>query len=161
MCYFAIASFPLNDYRAAKDEVTLNEQDPLAGVTTPADALRMCMEWRGWSQPDLAYVLGVNAATVNQIINGKRGISPDMAKALAVAFNVPVQSIAAVQAQWELDRAREPDPAVKARARVQSEYPLREMIKRGWLSGDDLEKELCGFFDVRNVADVPHLNHAT
>lgn len=118
------------------------------------------MEWRGWSQPDLAYVLGVNTATVNQIINGKRGISPDMAKALAVAFNVPVESIAAVQALWELDRARDPDPAVKARAKVQSEYPLREMIKRGWLSGGNLEAELCRFFDVENVAEVPHLNHA-
>jgi HTH-type transcriptional regulator / antitoxin HigA len=138
----------------------LNEIDPLEGVKTPADALRTCMERRGWSQSDLAYVLGVNVATVNQILNGKRGISPDMAKALAVAFDVPVQSIAAVQAQWELDRARDPDPAVEARARVQSEYPLREMIKRGWLSGDDLEKELCHFFDVPNFAEVPHLSHA-
>jgi len=118
------------------------------------------MEWRGWSQPDLAYVLGVNTATVNQIVNGRRGISPDMAKALAVAFRVPVQSIAAIQAQWELDRAREPDPAVAARARVQSEYPLREMIKRGWIEGDRLETDLVQFFGVSDLAEVPHLDHA-
>jgi HTH-type transcriptional regulator / antitoxin HigA len=157
---FCYCAFVNQGVSSKKNEVTLNTNDPLAGVKTPADALRTCMEWRGWSQPDLAYVLGVNVATVNQIINGKRGISPDMAKALAVAFNVAVQSIAAVQAQWELDRARDPDPAVEARARVQTEYPLREMIKRGWLSGENVEQELCQFFDVNNVNDVPHLSHA-
>lgn len=138
----------------------MSVEDPLDGIQTPADALRACMEWRGWSQPDLAYVLGVNTATVNQIINGRRGISPDMAKALAVAFGVPVQSIAAVQAQWELDRARDPDPGVAARARVQGQYPLREMIKRGWLSGEALENELTEFFGVTDLAEVPHLSHA-
>lgn len=160
MRYFAIAWRSEEGHTLFVEGKMMTLTDPLEGIKTPADALRACMERRGWSQPDLAYVLGVNTATVNQIINGRRGISPDMAKALAVAFDVPVQSLAAVQAQWELDRARDPEPGVAARARVQGEYPLREMIKRGWLSGDALESELAAFFGVGDLADVPHLSHA-
>lgn len=142
-------------------EVTVSIQDdPFPGVQTPAEALRIGMERLGWSQPDLAYVLGVNPATVNQILNGKRGISADMAKALALAFAMPEEAFAAVQATWDLSRARDPDPGVAARARVQTQYPLREMVKRGWLKGSNLDAELCDFFGATSLGDIPHLLHA-
>src|SRR5579871_127228 len=128
---------------------------------TPGDALREWMQRRDWSQSDLAYVLGVNNAAVNQILQGKRGISADMAKALAVAFDLPLDTFVKLQAEWELQRARDPDPAVGARAKIQSEYPLREMMKRGWINGEaDVEGELCRFFDAKSLDDVPRLAHA-
>jgi HTH-type transcriptional regulator/antitoxin HigA len=129
---------------------------------SPADALRGWMEQRGWSQTDLAYVLGVNSATVNQIISGKRGISAEMAKALAAAFALPLDTFARLQARWELQTARDPDPSVTARARVQAAYPLREMMKRGWIGGEGREigDDLCEFFEVKSLDAVPHLDHA-
>lgn len=136
---------------------------PLRNTTpSPAEFLAGLMDKRGWSQTDLAYVLGLKTtAGINPILNGKRGISPDMAKALAVAFNLPAEEFARVQAEWELSQARDPDPGVTARARVQSEYPLREMTKRGWIKeSDDLEKQLCHFFGVNTLTEIPRLSHA-
>jgi HTH-type transcriptional regulator/antitoxin HigA len=84
-----------------------------------------------------------------------------MAKALASAFNMPAEVFAKAQAEWELLQAKDPDPGVAARARVQSAYPLREMTRRGWLREDhDLEAQLCRFFEVQSLADAPHLAHA-
>jgi HTH-type transcriptional regulator/antitoxin HigA len=46
------------------------------------------LDERGWSQRDLAYVLGCPDQAINMIVSGKRGITPEMAKALAAAFDV-------------------------------------------------------------------------
>src|SRR5437763_12775294 len=84
--------------RFMSDEAEGSESSTLS----PAVALRAAMEERNWSQSDLAYVLGVKSAVINQILAGKRGISSEMAKALAVAFVKPTSTFARVQAEWEL-----------------------------------------------------------
>jgi HTH-type transcriptional regulator/antitoxin HigA len=131
---------------------------------SPADALRAAMEECGWSQSDLAYVLGVKSAAINQILAGKRGISSDMAKAFAIAFDKPASTFARVQADWDLRLAQEPDPRIRDRARIQATYPLREMIKRGWFNEDcsdeQLSVQLCAFFGVKSLDQVPHLSFA-
>ncbi|PYT99482.1 MAG: hypothetical protein DMG38_11500 [Acidobacteria bacterium] len=38
------------------------------------------MEERGWSQRDLAFILGVSEQAINPILNGKRGISPEIGR---------------------------------------------------------------------------------
>lgn len=121
------------------------------------------MEERGWLNRDLAYILGVPESTVSAIINGRRGISAEMAGALGAAFDVAAEFFANLQKAYELARADAPDPAVAKRGRVQSEYPLREMIKRRWLidsAPDLLEAQIASFFEVRTLDEVPHLAHA-
>jgi HTH-type transcriptional regulator/antitoxin HigA len=118
---------------------------------------------RGWSQTDLAYILGVQPQAVNQIISGKRGISPDMAKALGGAFGTSADLFANMQNAYDLARANEPDPAIARKGKVQAKYPLREMVRRGWIaqgSIEMLELQLARFFDVDVIAKVPHLEHA-
>ena len=43
-------------------------------------------------------------------------------------------------------------------------YPLREMIKRGWIDPEhrqgSLEQQVCDFFGVASLDQVPHLDHA-
>lgn len=57
----------------------------------PGIILKEEMETRGWSQRDLALVVGCAEQTINRIVNGKAGISADMSKALAVAFSVSAE----------------------------------------------------------------------
>ena len=52
----------------------------------PGVLIREELEARGWLQRDLAYILGCPAESVNKILGGKRGISPDMARALGEAY---------------------------------------------------------------------------
>src|ERR1700680_4916356 len=110
--------------------------EELTPFQIPAEVVRSAMDLHGWSQADLAYVLGVDRTAISQVLAGKRGISPDLAKALAGAFGLPIETFAKIQAEWELRNAKDPDSSLVARAAVQSRYPLREMIKRGWLKDD-------------------------
>jgi HTH-type transcriptional regulator / antitoxin HigA len=138
--------------------VTYNE-----AVPHPGYFIREELEARDWTQRDLAFILGVQEQSVNQIILGKRGISPEMAKSLGDAFEVSPEFFANLQKAYDLARAREPDPSVKRRARLQSSYPIREMIKRGWLEDTDaamLELQMTRFLGAANYNDVPHIAHA-
>jgi HTH-type transcriptional regulator/antitoxin HigA len=118
---------------------------------------------RDWTQSDLAYILGCPVQAVNMIISGKRGISPEMAKALGHAFDVPGEFFANLQKAFDLSQARDPDPAVSRRARLQSAFPIREMIKRGWLHETDaamLEAQMMRFFEVNRLEDISQIPHA-
>ncbi len=63
------------------------------GIPVPSlgTIIREELEERNWSQRDLAFVIGCPEQAINMIVSGKRGISPDMAKALGDAFNVPAE----------------------------------------------------------------------
>ena len=122
------------------------------------------LEAREWSQRDLAYILGCPEQAITAIINGKRGITSDMAKALALAFEVSPELFTNLQQAYDLAKADDPDPSISVRRLIQSKYPAREMIKRGWLSdtkdSELLEAQIAHFFGVRDFKEVPHLSHA-
>ena len=132
-------------------------------VPHPGEFIAEELEARGWAQRDLAYILGVPEQSVNTIISGKRGISPEMAKALGDAFDVSPMFFTNLQNAYSMSRAQAPDPAIAKRALFQGAYPVREMIKRGWLVDTDvtlLEAQLMRFFRKNSVNDIPHLAHA-
>lgn len=135
----------------------------LIDVPHPGEYVREELEARGWSQRDLAYILGVPEQAINMITSGKRGISPEMAKALGTAFDVSAGYFANLQQAYEMVNARAPDPAVSRRAALQATFPVREMIRRGWLNDSDigmLETQIMRFFRKGSLADVPYLAHA-
>ncbi|WP_176484561.1 HigA family addiction module antitoxin [Sphingomonas spermidinifaciens] len=122
------------------------------------------LEARDWLQRDLAYILGVPEQTVNMIVSGKRGISPEMAKALGDAFDVAPAFFSNLQNAYEMSKARAPDPAVARRALLQSIFPVREMIKRAWLEDTDvplLEAQLMRFFRRNDLTAITHMAHAS
>jgi len=132
----------------------------LKDVPHPGEFIREELEARGWLQRDLAYILGMSEQAVNMIVSGKRGISPEMAKALSQAFDVNPEFFANLQKSYEMANAKEPDPGIAHRARWQAAYPVREMIKRGWLEAADpdlMEAQMIRFFGVNSVDDIPHL----
>lgn len=127
-------------------------------VDPPGEFIKQELEAREWSQRDLAFILGMTEQQLNPILSGKRAITPDMARLLGDAFDVPAEFFANLQKQFDLSRAKEPDPAIKLRAALQGFYPIREMIRRGWLEESDpslLELQFTRFFEARNLSDVP------
>ncbi|MDX2151645.1 MAG: helix-turn-helix domain-containing protein [Bryobacteraceae bacterium] len=57
---------------------------------TPAGMLKFLMEQHGLRQMDLVGLVG-SRALVSQLVNGKRGISKDIAKKLAARFGVSAE----------------------------------------------------------------------
>lgn len=138
-------------------------RDDMTG-RAPGDYIREHMEAKGWTQSDLAYALGVPLGSLNPILNNKRAISINMARALAAALDMDAAQIAAVQAAWDVASADEPDPGIAARSRILSKYPVREMAKRGWIDPEhgngSLEEQVCRFFGVKSLDEVPSISHS-
>jgi HTH-type transcriptional regulator/antitoxin HigA len=71
---------------------------------------------------------------------------------------MPAEFFMNLQKMYDLQKARKADPGVKTRAAWISNFPVREMIKRGWLEdteADLLDLQMMRFFDVNRLDDVP------
>ena len=64
--------------------------------------LRQCIAPRGITITDAAQALGVARNTLSELVNGKRGISPEMAVRLAQVFGGTEQGWLVQQAQYDL-----------------------------------------------------------
>jgi len=64
--------------------------------------LRQCIEPLGLTITDAAAALGVTRSTLSELVNGKRGISPEMAVRLSEVFGGSAESWLVQQAQYEL-----------------------------------------------------------
>jgi HTH-type transcriptional regulator/antitoxin HigA len=132
-------------------------------IKHPGFYIKEELDERGWSQRDLAFILGVPEQAVNMIISGKRGISPDMARSLGDAFDVHPDLFANLQKDHDMAQARQPKPGVSLLGKMHVNYPVREMVNRGWLVNAEAEminQQLARFFEVQNTAQIPYMAHA-
>src|SRR5437016_816612 len=83
--------------------------DPEAGgkARSPGAFIQAEMDKRGWGQAALAEVLGRPIGAVNEIINGKRAITPEMAVALGQAFDQPPELWAHREAAFRLSLVKD------------------------------------------------------
>jgi HTH-type transcriptional regulator/antitoxin HigA len=81
--------------------------------------LRATLERLGWSQLDLARVMGRPAAPICEIATNKKRITADTARQLEAATGVEADAWMLCQARWDLKRA----PATGLRG-------IRERAKR-------------------------------
>jgi HTH-type transcriptional regulator/antitoxin HigA len=123
------------------------------GIDPPGVFIKLELEARGWSQRDLAFILGQAEQQLNPLLAGKRAITPDMARLLGDAFDASPHFFLNLQGQYDLKNAKEPDPAVRTRAGLQASYPVRDMIRRGWVHDGEaslLQLQIDRFFEVAN-----------
>ena len=64
--------------------------------------LRDCIEPLALSITDAAAALGVTRTTLSELVNGKRGISPEMAVRLSKVFGGSAESWLVQQVQYDL-----------------------------------------------------------
>lgn len=142
----------------------MTERTP-AETFPPGEFLKEELEARGWTQIDLAEILGRPIQAINEIIAGKKTITPDTAKELADALGTSAQFWLNLESTYQLGRAKAPDPAVTRRARLYELAPIKEMVKRGWIeqssSVEVIEKQICQFFHIEALDKEPiFLRHA-
>ena len=68
--------------------------------------LRQCIEPLGLSITDAAAALGVTRTTLSELVNEKRGVSPEMAVRLSKVFGGTEDGWLVQQAQYELAQVR-------------------------------------------------------
>lgn len=67
----------------------------------------LCLEPLDLTVTDAARALDVSRKTLSSIINGKAGISPEMAVRLSIAFNTSSESWLSQQSQYDLWQAEQ------------------------------------------------------
>ena len=65
----------------------------------------LCLKPKGLSVTEVAKALGVSRKTLSAILNGRAGISPEMAVRLSIAFETTAESWLNQQVQYDLWRA--------------------------------------------------------
>lgn len=72
----------------------------------PGEVLReLCVRPLGLTVTEAARALGVSRKTLSSILNGRSGISPEMAVRLSIALNTTAESWLNQQLQYDLWRA--------------------------------------------------------
>jgi HTH-type transcriptional regulator/antitoxin HigA len=127
-------------------------------IKSPGETIKAELEKRGWTQSDLAQIVGRDLPAISQIINGKRSITPDMAVAFGAAFGNEPDFWLHLDGSFRVSQL-EPNREVERRAKIFSVAPVKEMEKRGWIKETEsvtgLEKELCNFFSVSSLDQEP------
>ena len=76
----------------------------------PGEVLKaLCLEPLGLTVTEAAAALGVSRKTLSSILNGRAGISPEMAIRLSIAFDTTAESWLNQQTQydlWQAERSR-------------------------------------------------------
>ncbi len=117
------------------------------------------LQQRGWSQTDLAQVMGRPTQVVNEIILGRRGVSPRTARELAAAFGTSVEVWRNIDRASRYNRPADTTDDVQLRAKVYSKGPINEMIRRGWIAGtrtaEELGDQVVAFYGLPNLDAEP------
>lgn len=133
---------------------------------TPGEVLRDMLAERGWTQDELAAVMGISRVSVGNLIAGRSGITPEMATLLAAAFrNNPPSYWMDLDAKYRLSRVRSDTSQIERRSQLFQMAPVREMQRRGWISEvstiEELEHQLSMFFGEPIGEDPPQFTVAT
>jgi HTH-type transcriptional regulator / antitoxin HigA len=138
---------------------------PPAEVFPPGEFIREELEARGWTQGDLAQIMDRPIRLVNELIAGKKQITPETARGLAKAFgdDDPLYWMN-LDSAYRLAQADPVAESVGRRAKLYSRFPVREMIKRHWIepseSIDVTEHRVCKFFGIGNLDEPLNFAHA-
>ena len=93
------------------------------------------MDVRGWTQTDLAEVLGLSLKTVNQLVQNKQPVTFETAQLLQEAFGISAQAWMNHEITYRtfVEGESEKQKAVKVKSPIYECMPIAEMCKKGWL----------------------------
>jgi antitoxin HigA-1 len=105
---------------------TIDEKEewimPMKNPPHPGRSIRTaCLEPLGLSVTEGAKVLGVTRQALNNVVNGKSAISPNMAIRLAKAFGSTAETWLRMQLAYDLAAARKDESKIKVRRQPATE----------------------------------------
>lgn len=137
----------------------------IAEVFPPGEFLKDELEARNWTQEELSEIMGRPLNLVNDLITGKRGVTPETAMQLGEALGTGAELWLNLENQYQLFKVKNLEVGHVARkAKLHSSFPIREMVKRGWLIKSEqievLEQQVLDFFELNHFDETPVFAHA-
>jgi HTH-type transcriptional regulator/antitoxin HigA len=135
-----------------------------AEVFPPGEFLKEELDARGWTQQELAEIMDRPPRVISEIIAGKRSITPETARGLGDAFGTGGEYWMNLETQYALSKVDPGSDTVQRRAALHARFPVREMLKRGWIqqTGDvvQLEQQVFRHFEIASANDEVRFLHA-
>jgi len=89
---------------------------PMKNPPHPGRSIKnACLEPLGMTVTDGAEMLGITRQALNNVVNGKSGISPEMAIRLSKAFGSTPETWLRMQMAYDLAQARKRESRIKVR----------------------------------------------
>ena len=141
----------------------MNKRRP-AEVFRPGEYLLDELNARNWSQTEFAEIIGRPLRLVNEIVNGKRGITTDTAREFGAALGTSAQVWMNLDNAYNLWKSTGDVSEIEHRAKMSTKYPVRDMTLRKWLVPSEdtgvMESQLLRYFEVSNIDETPRLARA-
>src|SRR6185437_8261547 len=104
-------------------------------VALPGETLLEALEERNMSQTALAQRMGRSRKLIHEIIHGKARIDEETALELEQVLSIPASLWLNLEQNYREHRARmEQTQRFATQTNWNKNFPIREMIKRGWLT---------------------------
>ncbi|MCJ7624418.1 MAG: HigA family addiction module antitoxin [Anaerolineaceae bacterium] len=130
-----------------------------AEVFHPGEHLLDELNARGWTQVEFADILGRPYQLVNEIINGKKGITSETARELGAALGTSAEYWMNLNIAYDLWKSNKDVSPIQHRAKMRTKYPIRDMALRNWLQPSEdtriVESQLLRFFEVESLDEQP------
>jgi HTH-type transcriptional regulator/antitoxin HigA len=130
----------------------------------PGDTLAETIEALGMSQTELARRAGRPVQAINEIIQGRKEITPETALEFERVLGVPAHVWVRLEADYRITKARRADQeTLRAEIDLAKGCPYVEMQKLGWVPAAagmlDRVRELLRFFGVASLHHVEASAH--
>jgi len=134
-----------------------------ARVPSPGRILRRELEARGWTQKDLAGIMGRPAQAISQIVQAKKQITPETALQLAAAFGTSARFWINLETNYQLHKEQEnfDQSEISHRSKLYGIAPVADLMKRHWIepstSLENLEQQICSFLEIETLDEQPSM----
>lgn len=135
-----------------------------AEVFPPGEFLKDELEARNWTQIEFADIIGKDTRLVSEVMSGKRAVTPETAIVFSEALGTSPELWMRLEAQYQLSKVKTSGNFVAKKAELHTKFPVREMIKRGWIEGSKnievLQSQVFSFFQIQTIVETPTLTYA-
>ena len=137
-----------------------------AEVFPPGEFLADELGARGWTQIEFAEIIQRPTQLVNEIIAGKKSITPETAREFSAALGSSPQYWLNLETAYQLWRTAPPSNAdiIARTAKLRERFPVHELIKRGWVEPSEnpqvTERRVLDFYGIANNDEEPQIAHA-
>lgn len=102
----------------------------------PGYFVREQMQFREWTQEDLADVTGITLKHINKILQDKQPLTLETARILAGVFNTSAQywlNLDTAYRLWLEQGISAKESEAEQKSMIYEHMPVRDMVKKGWL----------------------------
>lgn len=136
-------------------KVNFNQAVPFE-ATHVGEVLKDELTARSMKQSELSELTGIQKPILNDIIKGKRSLTPEMALLLENALGVPAAFLLSIQTQYELDCAKLSDRVVQQKTMLEIWNVIKEQValaffKKVNVIRGNITEDVKRIFDVFNV----------